>query len=132
MQYKIQWCIDQIKKLWIALASLLSDIEARFVHKSGDTMTGPLVLPGDPTEDLQAATKQYVDGATVTTTLMEQAFLAASATWVWNHNLGHRLGGIQVFDINRNIMFADTVASTVDQIVVTHLFNASGYITAVN
>lgn len=27
----------------------------------GDTMTGPLVLPGDPSLDLQAATKQYVD-----------------------------------------------------------------------
>lgn len=28
---------------------------------TGDTMTGPLVLPGDPTFNLQAATKQYVD-----------------------------------------------------------------------
>lgn len=31
------------------------------VNKTGDTMTGPLVLPGDPTEDNQAATKKYVD-----------------------------------------------------------------------
>lgn len=31
------------------------------VNKTGDTMTGPLVLPGDPTEDNQAATKAYVD-----------------------------------------------------------------------
>ena len=31
------------------------------VNKTGDTMTGPLVLPGDPTSDLQAATKKYVD-----------------------------------------------------------------------
>lgn len=31
------------------------------VNKTGDTMTGPLVLPGDPTEDNQAATKGYVD-----------------------------------------------------------------------
>ena len=31
------------------------------VNKAGDTMTGPLVLPGDPTEDNQAATKKYVD-----------------------------------------------------------------------
>lgn len=28
---------------------------------SGGTMTGPLVLSGDPAEDLEAATKQYVD-----------------------------------------------------------------------
>ena len=32
-----------------------------YVQKSGDTMTGPLVLPGDPTAPLQAAEKQYVD-----------------------------------------------------------------------
>lgn len=31
------------------------------VNKTGDTMTGPLVLPGDPKEDNQAATKGYVD-----------------------------------------------------------------------
>lgn len=31
------------------------------VAKAGDTMTGPLVLPADPTTALQAATKQYVD-----------------------------------------------------------------------
>ena len=31
------------------------------VNKSGDTMTGPLVLPGDPTQPMEAATKQYVD-----------------------------------------------------------------------
>ena len=32
------------------------------VTKAGDTMTGPLVLPGRPTASLQAATKAYVDG----------------------------------------------------------------------
>jgi len=31
------------------------------VSKSGDTMTGALTLPSDPTSALQAATKQYVD-----------------------------------------------------------------------
>jgi hypothetical protein len=31
------------------------------VRLSGDTMTGALTLPGDPTADLQAATRQYVD-----------------------------------------------------------------------
>jgi hypothetical protein len=36
-----------------------------FVAKAGDTMTGPLVLPADPTVALQAATKQYVDGKRV-------------------------------------------------------------------
>lgn len=32
-----------------------------YVQKVGDTMTGPLVLPGNPTLALQAAPKQYVD-----------------------------------------------------------------------
>ena len=36
------------------------------VAKSGDTMTGPLVLPADPTTALQAATKQYVDNNSMT------------------------------------------------------------------
>ena len=34
---------------------------AGIVQKSGSTMTGALVLPGSPTSDLHAATKQYVD-----------------------------------------------------------------------
>jgi hypothetical protein len=32
-----------------------------YVLKAGDTMTGPLVLPGDPVSALQAADKNYVD-----------------------------------------------------------------------
>ncbi len=32
-----------------------------FVNRSGDTLTGPLVLAGDPTTALQAADKHYVD-----------------------------------------------------------------------
>ena len=37
-----------------------------YVLKAGDIMTGPLVLPADPTVALQAATKQYVDGRPAT------------------------------------------------------------------
>ena len=33
-----------------------------YVQLAGDTMTGNLILDGDPTAALQAATKQYVDG----------------------------------------------------------------------
>lgn len=32
-----------------------------YMKKSGATMTGPLILGGAPTSDLQAATKKYVD-----------------------------------------------------------------------
>ena len=37
----------------------------KWVVKTGDTMTGPLTLPGDPASVLQAAPKQYVDNAVV-------------------------------------------------------------------
>ena len=43
----------------IATAAVTGD----YVKISGDTMTGPLVLPGDPNTDLEAATKQYVDAS---------------------------------------------------------------------
>lgn len=35
------------------------------LEKAGGTMTGPLVLAGAPTADLQAATKKYIDDAIV-------------------------------------------------------------------
>lgn len=36
-------------------------LSSPYVQKAGDTMTGPLVLPGDPTSPLQASDKNYVD-----------------------------------------------------------------------
>ena len=42
-------------KTWAQVTQLL-------LEKSGGTMTGDLILNGDPTADLQAVTKQYVDG----------------------------------------------------------------------
>jgi hypothetical protein len=39
----------------------VDNADALRLLKAGDTMTGPLVLPADPTTALQAATKQYVD-----------------------------------------------------------------------
>lgn len=42
-------------KTWAQVTQLL-------LEKSGGTMTGDLILNGDPTAALQAVTKQYVDG----------------------------------------------------------------------
>lgn len=42
------------------LGQLITQINSR-VAKAGDTMTGPLNLSGSPTQNLHAATKQYVD-----------------------------------------------------------------------
>lgn len=43
----------------------LQDLGNRKVNRSGDTLTGPLVLAADPTANFQAATKQYVDNAVI-------------------------------------------------------------------
>lgn len=49
-------------------SSQLTGLTASKVSKSGDTMTGPLVLPGDPVAPLQAADKAYVDTTVSTET----------------------------------------------------------------
>jgi hypothetical protein len=43
------------------LRGQLETADAAKVAKAGDTMTGPLTLPGNPTNALHAATKGYVD-----------------------------------------------------------------------
>lgn len=47
-----------------ALTGVVPVDASPYVQKTGDTMTGALVLPGDPTSGLQAATKSYVDTTT--------------------------------------------------------------------
>ena len=42
----------------VEVSDTLSDL---YVLEAGDTMTGPLILDADPINDLEAATKQYVD-----------------------------------------------------------------------
>ncbi len=53
-----------------------------YVQKAGDTMSGALVLPGDPTAPLQASDKNYVDEQTagVTSGLNQKVSLSPSAT----------------------------------------------------
>lgn len=45
------------------VSDLIAAVGAPFVPLAGGTMTGPLILSGDPTAALGAATKQYVDTA---------------------------------------------------------------------
>jgi hypothetical protein len=54
--------LDTLKELAEAINND-PDFYTNVVSRSGDTMTGDLTLPNDPTEDLHAATKQYVDQA---------------------------------------------------------------------
>jgi hypothetical protein len=58
----------------------LSDAQAQgqYVQKNGDTMSGPLVLPGsDPTQANQASRKAYVDGQVAATLTSAQAYADA-------------------------------------------------------
>ena len=57
---------DQVAPLASHFENLADSVQTALdtkVDKTGDTMTGALVLSGDPTLDLHAATKQYVDDA---------------------------------------------------------------------
>jgi short-subunit dehydrogenase len=47
----------------VAISSGVSATIASKMNRAGDTMTGLLTLSGDPTANLHAATKQYVDAA---------------------------------------------------------------------
>lgn len=81
------------------------------VAKSGDTMTGALVLSGAPTLDAHAATKAYVDteiadaiaaAAPTTKYAASNTSLTATSgavTWTVTHNLGTRDVTVQVFDL---------------------------------
>jgi len=77
-----------------------------YVLKAGDTMTGPLVLPADPTSALQAATKQYVDsvagsggsglsGQTVNYLPVATSATASTTSSKFYHDPTNNVGGIQ-------------------------------------
>jgi len=59
--------MQTVSKIYVdtAIAAAITghplDDSTPFVLKAGDTMTGPLVLPGDPTTPNEAANKHYVD-----------------------------------------------------------------------
>ena len=55
----------------------LTTINNTYLPLSGGTMTGPITLPGNPTNNLEAATKQYVDNAINTTLGDIEKLLAA-------------------------------------------------------
>lgn len=64
-----------------------------YVMKAGDSMTGPLVLPGDPATPQQAADKHYVDTniSSVTAGLAGKVSLLPSATQVVSQPAGTQL-----------------------------------------
>lgn len=51
------------------------------LETAGGTMTGPIVLPGNPASGLQAAPKQYVDASKAATETVYSATLALASGW---------------------------------------------------
>lgn len=62
---------EKLAYLWTKIKAYITSVvpvrtsdltdDVGYMKKAGSTMTGPLVLHGDPTANMQAATKQYVD-----------------------------------------------------------------------
>lgn len=64
-----------------------------YVSKAGDTLMGPLALPGDPAQDQEAADKHYVDAQVngVSTGLVDKVSFVPSATQSVLQPLGTQL-----------------------------------------
>ena len=101
--------LDTLNELAAALgddedfATTISNAIAEKVAKSGDTMTGALTLSGDPTENLHAATKQYVDnietleaGGTTGQVLAKASNTNFDVEWV---DVSTELGGLTDVDL---------------------------------
>lgn len=53
--------IESLQTQQSTINGQISSIQSGYLQKSGGTMTGNLILNADPTQNMQAATKQYVD-----------------------------------------------------------------------
>lgn len=61
----------------VATKKFVDDEAAKLLPLSGGTMTGQIILSGEPTSNLHAATKKYVDETIVTPTLADFAFFSS-------------------------------------------------------
>ena len=55
------WTVGDVQYTWDGTGWDRPSVNSDFIHEDGDTMLGDLVLNADPTLDLGAATKHYVD-----------------------------------------------------------------------
>ena len=67
-------------RYWVQAAASVADVDnSTLVKKSGDAMSGLLLLSGDPTTGLHAATKQYTDTALASKAVRYDAAQAITA-----------------------------------------------------
>lgn len=93
---------------WDTLIPTLTGI----VLKSGDTMTGPLILSGNPTANLGAATKQYVD----TSDLLLQFNIDNSVSKITGGNI---VGDVFVDEFTSTFPVLSSSSSPLNQIVIS-------------
>lgn len=107
------------------------------VAKAGDTMTGALVLSGDPTLDLHAATKGYVDteiadaiAAAAPTTKFaasntELTVTSGSVTWTVTHNFGTRDVNVQLYTLDDYTQVEVDVVRNTNSVVLSWAASAT-------
>lgn len=100
----------------------LTYADARWINTAGDTMTGDLVLNADPSVNLGAATKQYVD--TLASKVNASTYVYNGTTpatvHVVTHGLGFQYCNVTVVDSSDKVIIPDTVTfDTANQLTVT-------------
>lgn len=85
-----------------------------FVKKSGDTMTGPLVLPSDPVEALEASTKQYVDSV-ITNTM---PFAMGTFFWSYGVRQSINIGSVRAKNDGIWEFYFENIPQSTDYVVV--------------
>lgn len=101
----------------------LTYADGRYINTAGDTMTGDLTLAGDPTTNLMAATKQYVDSvrsALEGSTFVYDSGVTSSASHVVTHNIGTKYCNVTVIDSNDKVIIPDSITfDSTNQLTVT-------------
>lgn len=85
--------------------------DARYINTAGDSMAGDLTLFADPTTNLMAATKQYVDkvGQALANSTFVYDGAVAQATHVVAHNIGSQYCNVTVVDSANKQILPDSV-----------------------
>lgn len=108
--------------------------DGRYVNLAGDTLTGALILAADPTQALEATTKQYTDAA-VTAVQDEIDALelrldsgyfvydgtsSADGTHTVNHGIGSQYVNVTVVDASDEVIIPDAITyDNANQLTVT-------------
>lgn len=102
--------------------------DARYATLSGATMTGTLVLSGDPVDVNDAANKNYVDAeiGSVSTKIDDGNYIytagAAATTHTITHGIGQQYVNVTVVDSNDQVVIPDSITfDSTTQLTVSFL-----------